>query len=468
MTASLGSGSAPKIRLRSSIRYCYANAMPMQAASYSCRIFGLFSLASALSAAPFLVGDRPYHCGSDHRRESNFTMNFVEFKDNGKPHCSEQLAHALEQIDRARSDNESVVVLAYIHGWKNNANEDLSADVKKFSTEVDRISKILPQSGSDKNPPLVGIYLAWRGLTLTVEPFKTISYWPRRAVARRVGRTGIYDAVEQIVNKVGEARSRTTLVFVGHSFGARVLENAADAAGGKPGFMNRHLQVMKQRQLARRRSPMTMELKEAPQPPADLIVYVNAATASTVTRRTVKEWEAICKEGSDSAVCAAHPFWLAFTSTADVATGVIMPIANAVFPALSSDGLHLISAANTPWLHTHDVHEETCEKNRKPDDFNCPPGSKADACFGAIRDASKYCYEIRRVNPTEPVKTFWIMNVNGHVVKDHGDIWNANVINLILSIMRKQRGTVNLFREQLLKEDEKKARPQPGVIPEEH
>jgi len=43
------------------------------------------------------------------------------------------------------------------------------------------------------------------------------------------------------------------------------------------------------------------------------------------------------------------------------------------------------------------------------------------------------------------------MNVNGHVVKDHGDIWNANVINLILSIMQPQRGTVNAIRDRLPK-----------------
>ena len=216
--------------------------------------------------------------------------------------------------------------------------------------------------------------------------------------------------------------------------------------------MYRHLGVVRNRLSAMRQSPGTMTRTLPPLPPADLIVYVNAASASTVTRRTVKEWDAICKEGADSPVCMAHPFWLAFTSTADFATTWIMPVANAVFPALNSDGLHLISAANTPWLHTHDVEEEKmCGKNRKPDDFDCPPGSNATACFGAIRDATKYCYEIKQLEPAAPVHPFWIMNVNGHVVKDHGDIWNPNVINLILSIMRQQQETVNLFREQMRK-----------------
>lgn len=414
-------------------------------------IVGLLA-CSPCFAIPFLVGDQPYHCSSDQIRGSTYTINFAEFKDSGDAWCSEELTHALAQIDQARADNDKVVVLVYIHGWKNDANPDYSTDVAKFQKEVDRLSHILKQPGAAKAPPMVGIYLAWRGLTLTIEPFKTISYWPRRAVARHVGQKGMYDAVGQIVDRVGKERSRTTLIFVGHSFGARVLENAADAAGKngkKPGFMRQHLELMRQRQIALRTN-QTEPLKAPPLPPADMIIYVNAATASTVTRQTIQEWDQICKEGSDSAVCRTHPFWLAFTSTGDIATGLIMPIANAVFPALTSDGLHLLSAANTPWLHTHKVPEVECAVHQKPDDYQCGPGANADACFGGIRDGKKYCYEMTRVKPAEPAPPFWIMNVNKHVVKDHGDIWdNENVINLVLSVMYQQQGTINELRDQL-------------------
>jgi hypothetical protein len=414
-----------------------------------CRFLLLFTLGSTLSAAPFLVPDRSYHCDADQIRKATYTLNFVEFRDSGAPFCPDQLIHALGQIDKARSDNERIVVLVYIHGWKNNASEELSDDVAKFQKEIDRLSLVLPRPDGNKQPSMVGIYLAWRGLTLTIEPFKTLSYWPRRAVARHVGRTGMFDAVGRIVDEVGAARSRTTLIFVGHSFGARVLENTADAADGQPqrqGFMNRHLELIKSRQQPQSNSPSAVATT-GPLPPADMIIYANAATSSTVTRHTIKEWTRICKNEPDLAVCRAHPFWLAFTSTADFPTGVIMPVANAVFPALSSDGLRLISAANSPWLHTHDVHEEKCKDNRKPDDFRCPVGSTADACFGALRDESKYCYEINRIKPSEPDPPFWIMNVNGHVVKDHGDIWNENVINMILSIMQKQRLMKDLFSQ---------------------
>jgi pimeloyl-ACP methyl ester carboxylesterase len=411
----------------------------------------IFALAaSPLAAAPFIVPDVAYRCNADQVTGANYTINFVEFRDNGKPWCETELNDAIGQIREAREQNARTVVLVYIHGWKNNASEELSDDVTKFRKEVDRVSLILPRVATGRKPPLIGIYLAWRGLTLTVEPFKTLSYWDRRGVARLIGQTGIYDATARIVDEVTAARERTTLIFIGHSFGARVLENTADAAGQRPGFMAGHLVEMQRRLTARAHEALP---GKPPLPPADMIIYVNAASSSAVARHTIKEWSAICRQGSDSAVCSAHPLWLAFTSTADHDTGIIMPVANAVFPA-PSDHLHLFSAADSSDLHTHEVPEVPCREKQKPDDFRCPPGSKAQACFGTIRpdkkgSDEKICYEVRKIRAEDGVSPFWVMNVDGKLVDGHLDIWNEGVINMILSIMRQQEGTVNLLRDRI-------------------
>ena len=154
---------------------------------------------SGLRRRLFFVPDVPYRCNADQLTGANYTINFVEFRDNGKPWCETELNDALAQIREARDQNAKTVVLVYIHGWKNNASEELSADVTKFRNEVDRISLILPRAEAGGKPPLIGIYLAWRGLTLTIEPFKTLSYWDRRGTARHVGQTGAYDATARIV-----------------------------------------------------------------------------------------------------------------------------------------------------------------------------------------------------------------------------------------------------------------------------
>jgi hypothetical protein len=395
-------------------------------------------LAGLTASGQFLVGDQSYRCPASEtgckglhafERGSGYTINYAEYRDSGMPFKPRELQDALDQIEAARQANGWAAVVVYVHGWKNNANEryDNVNDVVRFRAAMVRLARQYAPGNSSQTPPLVGIYLAWRVLTLTVEPFKTMSYWPRRYFGRKIGQSGMHDAMRQIVDKVGEHRDQYRLFFVGRSFGARVLENAADGVDTRrPGFMRNH-----------RVQVATKAVSAESLPPADLIAYVNAATASTVTRKTVDHLTMLCgkPETSASPVCNARPFYLAVTSTADLATGVILPVANLVFPALTSDGLHLLSAANTPWLHTHTVVEVRCPlESGLPTPFRCDADKDKDFCSDAFRD-TRACYEVRRVNPGVTPGPFWIMNVNGQVIKDHGDVWNENLLNMLSSIL---------------------------------
>ena len=410
-----------------------------------------FTVGSIASLhAQFLVPDQEYRCPpSDHECKSphhlssaethttekgnTFTINFVEFNDKGELWNPGELTDALEQVKNARgADNkQGVLLVVYIHGWQNNADETPGScqDVCRFR---DTLLKDLADSESQGGRPLkvVGIYLGWRGLTFTVEPFKHIvSYWPRRGVALHVGQTGMYDAVKQIEQVVGESRRNYVLVLAGHSFGARVLENAAEMnRKERKGFMLEYRDRLKSVAhphggfaTAAPQSPFALN----PGLPADLIVYVNAATASTVTSRTIKETREICAKTPGAPICGADPLYLAVTSHADLATGIIMPIANLVFPALGSDGLHLMSAANTPWLHSH--------KDPRP---GC--GQDSSLCFTV--DSNEHQESIEHVSrhwelPGKNTDPFWIFNVNSDVMKNHGDVWNNAVTDLVRNVI---------------------------------
>lgn len=171
--------------------------------------------------AQFLVRDQEYRCPPNDTsckiptnlssfekrispvRHREYSVNYVEFNDRGILWNSKELSDALEQVETAREDGkEKPLVVVYIHGWQNNAS-DSSGDVSKFRD-------ILLAHLADTYPSRVlGIYLAWRGLTFTVEPFKHIvSYWPRRSVARHEGQTGMYDAVSKIIEVVNKGGHR--------------------------------------------------------------------------------------------------------------------------------------------------------------------------------------------------------------------------------------------------------------------
>ena len=256
-----------------------------------------------------------------------------------------------------------------------------------------------------------------------------------------MGQTGMYDALTQIERVIAEKRQNYVLVLAGHSFGARVLENAADTSDRRHvGFM---LNYMTQaRTLANQQQIMSMDASSEESRalntnlPADLIFYVNAATASTVTRRTIRDIRQTCHDSPSAPICGADPFYLAVTSHADLATGIIMPIANLVFPALTSDGLHLISAANSPSLHTH---ADPALVN------DCPPVQGLDVCFTVAQGPPTVKKSVDRIPGKEQIPgrrtdPFWIFNVGKDVSNSHGDVWNAAVTSLVTQvIVRNQR-----------------------------
>ena len=308
---------------------------------------------------------------------------------------------------------------------------------------MSRLADDYPLGEPGKAPQVVGIYLAWRGLTFTVEPFKHIvSYWLRRQIAKKVGRTGINKAVEKIesaVNTDSTVRGNTFLIFAGHSFGARVLENAIDGkdAAGHPEVMPRYFNQMHQIALNARTKHEKVsqeELRALPNMPADMIVYLSAATPSVKTRKPVRQIETDCRDFSSYSICSADPLYIAFTLTNDLATGLVMPIANLVIPDLVSDRLHLFSAANSPWIHTHRAPEPGCPRGESIC-FDIAGKKQPPTLYYLPRIEGKAQVPRSKDHPFES-DPFWIFNVNSNLVNGHGDLWNPNVVNMLTVILQ--------------------------------
>src|SRR5579859_3275664 len=65
-----------------------------------------------------------------------FTINFVEFKDNGDLWNPTELSDAVAQVQDAAGtdDKTSVLLMVYVHGWENNADDTPGQDVAKFTS----------------------------------------------------------------------------------------------------------------------------------------------------------------------------------------------------------------------------------------------------------------------------------------------------------------------------------------------
>ncbi|WP_239491444.1 hypothetical protein [Luteitalea sp. TBR-22] len=414
-------------------------------------------------SAQFIVPDQQYRCpevepqcpGSTRKLRSfeeghGYTINFVEVKDDGTFWDERQLTEALDQIAKARNGGLlKPIVFVYIHGWQNNADElknvdgetdcvRLRGDVAKFRTCG--VARLAASAGGSGSRPVVGIYLAWRGLSSTVEPMKhLISYWPRRNKARTVGRQGMFTALDRIVKKVAEHRDDYVLVMVGHSFGARVLEYAAEAVDHDRrhcGFMERFRERMtglpNPECLAAAAAP-TPATTDPVLPPVDLFAYVNAATSHRMTYKALDDWARTCSSQPSTPGCAAAPMYLATSSRTDFATSFLMPVANLVGPAFKADRLHLLSAANTPWAHTH--HDP--KKVR-----TCPTLTADSFCFEGPEDDLQQngptaLYHVR-AHTNNSQRRFWIFNTGRRIVRNHGDVWNKRIFNMILALLEKR------------------------------
>jgi hypothetical protein len=360
-----------------------------------------------------------------------YKLAFIEVKDDGKLHDSKQREEALNLIKKERQGasgnwRPSSVVVIYIHGWRNNADEappnqklNQKKDVEKFKEALGGLAEQL----LDSDTPLIGVYIGWRGKTLNLpDTINWVSFWNRLFAGPRVADGSLQDTVSQLINQGNEGRKkfpiRPRVIVVGHSFGARVLEHAEVKHGGIQ--KNTCVQLHHGRPVS---------------PAADLYLYVNAATSSRLTRRVTNECSlpsgadparvfvrhpdfdpAICEQaGQDPLpqICQPYPLFVSISSRSDIPTRLLLPIAS-----------FRRSASHTEGLNTHRV--ELWNQPNIPD----------DALFSfETKRGGRRRYIVRLKGPSQRNNPIWVLRVDGHVIRDHGDIWNRDFLAMLLSLM---------------------------------
>ncbi len=249
----------------------------------------------------------------------------VEFDDQGLLFDDRPLALLERRLEALRDRHPVIVVFA--HGWKHNA-----APADPFLAQV---RALLSQAASASARPVLGLYLAWRGLSLAGDwLWENASFWGRQSAAERVAvgtPREILGRLRRFRNGPSGEPPRASLLIVGHSFGALIVftaiaQSLIDAAAST--------------------GPVVPSF-------GDLVLLINPAF-SAIAYLPV---QAIIDRR-----CFTHqqlPVFVAVTALNDDATGILYPIGNFWRPLFEATrGVHERQAltrtvGHLAWLRTH-------------------------------------------------------------------------------------------------------------------
>ena len=178
----------------------------------------------------------------------DYKLGFVEFDDQGWFWDTNRVK-AVEQMIRTEAgigqtnNAEGIVIVLFVHGWKNNAAYD-NNNVEMFRQTLKQLraaETIQSNTNLRAARKIVGVYAGWRGLSVKSDWFpplgKELSFWERKNTAHKVGGYGAMtellvelESLQQASNdSLATNAPRTELIIVGHSFGSAAVYSAISA-----------------------------------------------------------------------------------------------------------------------------------------------------------------------------------------------------------------------------------------------
>jgi hypothetical protein len=168
----------------------------------------------------------------------DYKLGFVEFDDQGwfwdtlQLKAVEKMIRTEAAMDRTNV-TQGIVIVVFAHGWKNNAATN-NGNVETFRTILKQLGAAEMTQTNHAVRKVVGVYAGWRGLSLTLGPFKNFSFWERKNTAHKVGGYGAMTKLLVDLESLQRASNdslatnapRTELIIVGHSFGGAAVYSA--------------------------------------------------------------------------------------------------------------------------------------------------------------------------------------------------------------------------------------------------
>jgi pimeloyl-ACP methyl ester carboxylesterase len=192
-------------------------------------VVSLSLLVGCAPQTPYRLGDQaverhvvvgPRECPGRHDQSPAVRVAYVEIDEQGYFHDPDrrQLGHALELVD---AGGRRTYVVVYVHGWQHNA-DPADQNVQQFKCALAAL-----QERHGETVDVVGIYVGWRGQSVTLPGLQLLTFWDRKNTSDEVGRGSLVEFLGRLERTVKPtSNSPNRLVLVGHSFGASVVFNA--------------------------------------------------------------------------------------------------------------------------------------------------------------------------------------------------------------------------------------------------
>lgn len=165
--------------------------------------------------------------------DGDFQLGFVEYDDQGQLRDRKQMQAVLDHYYPIAGQDD-VILTVFVHGWHHSAAPG-DGNVASFKEMLKQISLREAQSSKQDGRPkrrVLGVYVGWRGDTITAPVIQHSTFWGRKAVAHEVGLQGVSEVLlrlEEIVNVKAAIEQEnpkplnSRMVVIGHSFGGAVV-----------------------------------------------------------------------------------------------------------------------------------------------------------------------------------------------------------------------------------------------------
>ncbi len=160
-----------------------------------------------------------------------YYLGFVEFDDQGQLRDRKQLQTVLDTFYPI-AGQQDVLLVAFAHGWHHSAQPG-DNNIESFRQLLGKVARM---ESAGYRRTVLGVYLGWRGDSLTVPVVNHMTFWERKSTAHEVGQNGVPEVLlklEEIINvragseaEMNPKPLNSRLAVIGHSFGGAVVFTA--------------------------------------------------------------------------------------------------------------------------------------------------------------------------------------------------------------------------------------------------